>query len=231
MREAAERLNVDPSRVRQLLRNRTLAGRRVGGRWLVASEDVGRLAGYRTVPGRPLAPARAWGLLDLLDGGAAPWLTPVARSQVRQLLRRLDGESADRWRGALGARSHVLRCQAHPTTIPRLLGQGSVDVLRAGPAQAARQGVDLMTLGEVPEVYVLPNQWPELARSLMITEGAARPNLLVRLPRGPWPFQDRHEVGLAALAADLLESAEPRSISSGVATLNDLSGQNISAQR
>jgi hypothetical protein len=34
-----------------------------------------------------------------------------------------------------------------------------------------------------------------------------------------WPFSGRDEVGAAALAADLLESAEPRAVSGGLELL------------
>ena len=81
--DAAERLGVHPTRVRQLVRSGDLAGHRVGRVWLVDPQDVARLAGQKARAGRPMAPARAWGLLDLLEGGSALWLPPVGRSQVR----------------------------------------------------------------------------------------------------------------------------------------------------
>lgn len=79
------------------------------------------LASRRSRPGRPLAPQRAWALLSLLEGGVAGWLSPVGRSQVRSLMRDLNGGDADRWRAALQARSAVLRCRAHPAAVRYLL--------------------------------------------------------------------------------------------------------------
>jgi excisionase family DNA binding protein len=229
--EAAERLGVDASRVRKLLRSGSLLGRQAGKIWLVSSEDVARMASHHAPPGRPLAPGRAWGLLDLLDGGSAPRLSPVARSQVRQLLRDLNGASADRWRAALRARSAVLRCNAHPAAVKRFLGKNQNQALRAGPQEAARRGVDLIAMEALPEIYVPEESWPALALSLRVAAGAYEPDLLVRLPRAGWPFQGKGEVSLAALAADLLESAEPRAISGGASMLNKLSEQAVRPQR
>ena len=223
VQEAAVRLGVHPTRVRQLVRRGELAGHRVGRVWLVDPRDVARLAGRKSRAGRPLAPARAWGLLDLLDGGSAPWLPSVARSQVRQLLSRLNGADSDRWRSALRSRSEVLRLRAHPAAITRLLAEPQV--LAAGAAEAARMGVDLVAMSEVPQMYVPSWGWPDLGRALWIVEASAEPNLLVRVPQGVWPFEGHARPGLAALAADLLESAEPRAVTGGVAKLNELSAR------
>jgi excisionase family DNA binding protein len=227
--DAAERLGVHPTRVRQLVRSGDLAGHRVGRVWLVDPQDVARLAGQKARAGRPLAPARAWGLLDLLDGGSALWLPSVARSQVRHLLSKLNGADADCWRAALRSRSQVLRVRAHPAAISRLLAEPQV--LAAGPAEAARMGVDLLAMGQIPQFYVPSGRWPELVRALHIVEMPAESNLLVRLPRGVWPFEGHSHPGVAALAADLLESAEPRAVSGGVAKLNELSTRTVGARR
>lgn len=221
--EAAARLGVDDSRARRMLRDGVLPGRRVGRQWLVPSEEVARLSGHGRRAGRPLAPARAWGLLDLLDDGSAPWLSPVARSQTRTLLRRLAGADADRWRAALRARSDVLRCRVHPAAVRRLVEEGSGVALAAGENEAVRRGIDLVAFDAVPQVYVRPQEWPRLERELMVKVGPGDPNLVLRVPRAVWPFERRGHVSAAALAADLLESAGPRAVSGGLALLNVLS--------
>jgi len=229
VQEAAVRLGVHPTRVRQLLRSGDLAGHRVGRAWLVNPQDVARLAGHKARVGRPMAPGRAWGLLDLLDGGSAPWLLPVGRSQVRHLLNEVNGADADRWRALLRSRSHVLRVRAHPGAIARLMAEPHV--LAAGAAEAARRGADLVVMGEVPQLYVPAERWPGLVRALYLVEASPEPNLLVRVPRGVWPFEGHSGPGLAALAADLLESAEPRAVSAGVAMLNELSSRVVGLRR
>lgn len=221
--EAASRLGVDDSRVRLMLRQGLLPGRRLGRQWLVPSEEVARLSSQHRRAGRPMAPARAWGLLDLLDSGSAPWLSPVARSQTVQLLHRLVDADADRWRAALRARSDVLRCRAHPAAVRQLMGQRPDVALVAGEAEAVRRGIDLLALDAIPQVYVPAQGWPQLARALMVTVSSGEPNLLVRLPREVWPFERQGQASTAALGADLLESAEPRAVSGGLATLSRLS--------
>jgi len=227
VREAADKLGVDQSRVRQLLRSHDLAGRQVGREWLVSADDVARLASRPSLPGRPLAPARAWGLLDLLDGGGAPWLSPVARSQVRQLGRRLSGVDADRWRAALRARSDVHRCQAHPAAVGRLLEEPSAR--RGGPGEAQRLGADLVVVVGRPEIYLPAEEWSRLAQTLHLIDAVGDPDVMVRVPRDVWPFED--QAGVAVLAADLLDSDEPRAIRAGAAKLNELSGHALAAHR
>jgi excisionase family DNA binding protein len=222
--EAADAIGVDRSRLLHWLRDGELAGRRVGGIWLVDAADAALHAGRSRAPGRPMAPARAWGLLDILDGGDAPWLTSVARSQVRALLRELvDGlaPGPDRWRALLRARNQNVKARAHPAALARLLHERD-RVLRAGPRAAAAAGIDLVALDPVEHLYVPADRWPELARRLHIEAAVPDPNLVVHLPAGPWPFDRRGTVSDAAIAADLLESAEPRAVSGGVARLNTL---------
>lgn len=225
VREAAERLGVDDSRVRQLIAADLLGARRLGRAWLVSADDVNRLARHRSSPGRPLAPARAWALLDLLDGGSAAWLSPVARSQVRKLLRQLAGADADRWRSALRARSEVHPVNAHPSALRRLDSDPAVKP--AGLDRAARAGADVVAVAPVPEVYVQAAQWPGVRRRLALREAGDRGNLVVRVPAGVWPWPEGAPVGRAALAADLLESAEPRAVHAGVQMLNDLAHRQV----
>lgn len=206
--DAAARLGVDDSRVRQLLRSGGLAGRHIGSIWLVDAADVARLAGRRRPAGRPMSSVRAWAALDLLGDGSADWLSPSARSQVRALVRSLANADADRWRSALSSRSEVHRVRAHPAAIPRL--SAASRVLSAGAGQASLAGLDLVVVGDVPELYVAAEAWPRLAAKYKLQRRVTDTNLVVRVPRGVWPFARQGKVSAEALAADLLESAEPR---------------------
>lgn len=223
VKEAARRLGVSESRVRQLVRAEALRGRRVGNSWLVCAEDVALRERARLRAGRPLAAPRAWAALDLLDAGQARWLPSSARSQVRSLLARLDDPGPEVWLSLLRARSDVVRVVAHPAALERLPGVDGV--LRAGAGEAVSRGFDLVSLDASPEeVYVAAPVWPQVVSSLALRQ-SARPdlaNLVVRIPRAVWPFEERGEVSEAALAADLVESAEPRAIAAGAARLSEL---------
>ncbi|MGE9781890.1 helix-turn-helix domain-containing protein [Janibacter sp. G368] len=217
--EVARRLGVSESRVRQMLRAGVLAGRRIGRVWVVPSNEVARLERGPRRAGRPLAPGRAWAVLDLLDHGSAPWLPGVARSQVRAYLTHLGEPDPLEWASLLRQRSRVHRVFAHPAALPRLERAGGV--LTAGPAEASRRGFDLVAVGNWPrEVYVDERVWSAIAEQLALRE-AWEPNLTVRVPVGASPFADHGHVGDVALAADLLEAAEPRAVTVGAAYLNE----------
>jgi excisionase family DNA binding protein len=227
VREAAERLGVSEPRVRQLLGSGDLAGRRLGRVWLVSAESVARMGerGAR-LPGRPLGPRRAWALLDLLAGGDAAWLASPARSQLRARLRGLADAAAGQWRAALRGRSEVLPCRAHPAAISRLAGHEGV--LPAGLAVLEGRPFDLVIAGHViDQAYVDPALWPALSSALAIRSAGpgdpgVAPNLTVFLPRIAWPFRGRRELPDSVLAADLLDSADPRAVRAGAQRLDEL---------
>lgn len=207
--DAARRLGIDASRVRQMLRLGELAGQRHGRVWIVDEAAVAKRA-HRPVPGgRPLAPARAWALLDLIDGGSAPWLTTQSRSQVRARARGLQGAPPERLRAVLRSRSSRRWFSAHPAALSRLTDDRRVIV--AGAVEATRAGLDLVSVHSVPELYVRETDLPELIRTLSLRPAATRSDVLIRVPREVWPFAGR-SAGPAVLAADLLESDEPRAV-------------------
>lgn len=223
--EASRRLGVNDSRVRQLLRAGDLRGRRLGHSWLIQADDVARLQRNGRRPGRPLAPKRAWAVLDLLDGGRASWLSDSARSQVRRYLADLVAPGPDDWRAVLRGRSLVLDVVAHPAAIDRL--RRADGVRSVGPRAAVGRGFDLVALADpIPEFYIAEKLWPDLSSSLALRVGA-EPNLRVRVPNEVWPFADddssgQSGVGDAILGADLLEAAEPRAVAAGAARLGEL---------
>lgn len=88
-----------------------------------------------------------------------------------------------------------------------------------------RRGFDLVASGkQMTEIYLHLEDWDSLAHSL-----ALRPshegNLLIRHPMVIWPFEGREIVPDAAIAADLLNSPEPRVVRAGEIVLNELLGR------
>lgn len=245
VRQASDRLGLDESRVRQLLRSGQLAGRTVAGRWLVRDEDVVRLRQQSNPSGRPMAPARAWALLRMLDSGdlhdahAAALLPPSALSQVRSLARsgELTTAGADRWRSLLRARADVYACVGHPAAVRRAVDHPAGR--RAGAKTAAHMGADLVVVDEVAEVYLPAEVWGHLREDLHLEvdeprrgwagghlpgwDGRSRESMLVvRVPRAVWPFgMDAPGHGLpdgpgaACLGADLVESMDSRVVAAG----------------
>lgn len=226
VRDAAERLAIGEPRVRQLLISGEIAGRRLGRMWMVSAESVAQLQRRNRPPGRPLGPRRAWGLLDLLAGGEAVWLPPSARSQLKAGLARFAEAGPDQWRAALRGRNEVVRCQAHTAAIPRLFSEERV--LPAGMAVLPGRRFDLtVSPRDIDQAYVDPARWNDISRALAIRvagpgDSGLTSNLAVFLPRIGWPLAGRDELPDSVLAADLLESAEPRVVGAGAARLNEL---------
>jgi excisionase family DNA binding protein len=217
--EAAARLDVDRSRVEQLLRSGRLPGRRAGRIWLIDEAVLADWSARSRASGRPMAPVRAWGMLDLLDGGSADWLPPVARSQVKARIRQLRAAGAGEWRALLRARSDVQFVRVHPAALDQVRAEPAV--LGAGAARAASVGAGLVALEPVEEIYVQAADWPRLAKRWHANPLPAGGNLVLRLPRDVWPFEGHDQVGAAVLAADLIESPEPRAVSAGLEMLRD----------
>lgn len=220
VREAARRLGVSEGRVRQILVAGDLRARRMGRAWLVDGDDVGRLQGQRRRPGRPLGSRRAWAALDILGGGRAVWLSASERSQVRSYLARLEQPDADEWRSILRGRCEVRPVRAHPAALARI---GELDhVLPAGPGVAAQRGFDLVVVQELlPEFYMPLSAWEQAARRLTL-QPSQDADIVIRHPLVIWPFDDSEIVPDAAIAADLLDSAEPRAVRAGRLRLNEL---------
>jgi excisionase family DNA binding protein len=217
--EAASMLGVSDVRVRKMLSDGVLPGRHVGRVWLIPAAAVAELADLKLSAGRPMAPLRAWGLLDILDGGRAAWLEKVARSQVRAQLRRLEGGEPRMWRAALRGREERSGVTGHRLAIARL--SHTDGVWPAGPATAHAAGADLVVVEPVPEFYVAAERWGNLASDLLLRPATGRPDAFVRIPHGRWPFGPAGP-GRAALAASLLDCGDSRSARAAADVLNEL---------
>lgn len=217
---AAALLNVSAVRVGQLLRSGDLPARRVGRTWVVRSEDVQALAAKARPSGRALSPARAWGLLNLLDGGRAVWLDASARSKMRAVARKLPGRSAAELAALLRNRAGVHRVRMHPSAVRRVVS--SPGVVLAGAVVAAEQGADLVVVDEVPEIYLDQAGWSAVVSRYGPEDRADQPNLIARVPPAPFGPPSTGSITPAVLAADLLDSPEPRAAAAGAAWLTEL---------
>ncbi|MGP3982113.1 helix-turn-helix domain-containing protein [Streptomyces sp. KR80] len=199
--EVAERLGVSRQRVLALIHSGKLPARLIGGRWVVESADADELRGGRRT-GRPMAGRIAWGLLDLLDGGRAPWLTATERSRLRARLRaRPPVAQVAHW---VRRRNEVLWLRGHPAALPRLLAfDGAV------PAGASAPGQDIVDPSRV-EVYLHRDDAARAMRKLALRPVARQDaNAVVKVPQGVWPFYE--SPGRAVVALDLWEAGDERS--------------------
>jgi hypothetical protein len=214
--EAAERLQLDPSRVRRLLNSGALVGHRVGRAWVVDGDSLARAASRERPAGRPMSAPRAWGALDLLAGGEAPWLSAVAKSQVRSVVRGLAESSPDRWRAALRRRAERHPVAGHSSSIGRLADHPSVVI--AGPAEASGAGLDVIAPNGRPELYADQRAWRDLADALHLRDDPSDWMALVRVIDQSQVIARLHESpGLRsmAIAADCLDDADPRAVRAG----------------
>src|SRR3989442_15495493 len=84
--EASRALGLSDRRVRAMVRDGVLAGRRIGARWVIRRADVEQRVRRRGRPGRPMSERNAWAMLSKLSGGGWPALPAWARSRLQRRL-------------------------------------------------------------------------------------------------------------------------------------------------
>lgn len=210
--EVAERLGVSAQRVRAMLRDGQLHGRRAGGVWFV---DEAQVLKPRRL-GRPLSSRNAWGLVLAVARGGAPgaqhsidvfWAQPDTqtqlsqsdRSKLRHRLNALPGNP-----DAPRLLSSWLAARARPITVsapePEALYLDP-DLVASGLSDARTE----MSGGGEAEFYAQPGTLPSVLRR----------HLLVEDPKGQVILREagirlEAPVPLLLLAADLADRGGPR---------------------
>jgi hypothetical protein len=211
--EVAQRLGVSAQRVRAMLRDGRLHGRRVGGIWFV---DEGQLLRPRRL-GRPLSSRNAWAVVLAVARSGAPgagprvdvfWPQPHTqndplsqpdRSKLRQRLNRLVGNP-----DAPRLLSSWLAGRAQPITVSAPEPAALVlepDLVASGVSDARAE----MSGGGEAEYYAQPGTLPQVLRR----------HLLVEDPKGQVILREAGvrldaPVPLLLLAADLADRGGPR---------------------
>lgn len=208
--EAARELQVNPSRARSLVASGELAGVKVGGRWLV---DGAAVANRRRSPrpaGRPLSPSNAWGALFISSGDEAPWLGPQALWRVRQSLK---ARGLNELKPRLMQRAEARRFFAHPGELKRL--RSRPDLAKSGISAAAAHGLDLVAGAEI-DGYVRAGDLAAVEGEHALEPAAGMEgNVLLRVvPDSAWHLSGGL-APIAAIAIDLSEEADARSIRAG----------------
>ncbi|WP_055694500.1 type IV toxin-antitoxin system AbiEi family antitoxin [Streptomyces prasinopilosus] len=231
VRQAAQSLGVDDSRVRRLLHEERLRGTLVGGRWIVDADSVRDRKLSAPEPGRPLSARNAWGILAMLSGCRPPELSGPERSRLLARLRNLaaHGElSAARLQKLLVARAEVRRYRVHRGAVHVLLTDP--DVVRGGGSAAPRVGADYVAPGRA-EVYVHPDRLGKLEAGFGLVLDTRGGNLVVRVPPAEvWAFLasdaggagEGKDAPASVVAADLLDAREDRADAAAAGILEPL---------
>lgn len=207
--DAARVLGLSAQRVRALLDDDALPGRKVGGRWLVDRSAVERRVRGPKLAGRPFSPAQAWGLIALAEGDEPKWLDASNRSRLRRHLRERDLRDV---LPALVRRGRRIGLRAHPSDLARIGAEP--DVVRSGVSAASDHGLEIVAPG-VLEGYIPARGWSPLERRYHLQQ-SADPNLILRVIDGPWPFaKDQRVAPKLAAAIDLLDHRDERSRRAG----------------
>jgi excisionase family DNA binding protein len=179
--QAAERLGVNPSRVRALIAAGALTATRAGRQWLVDVDSLDRqyeltIAG---ATGRPFAPRIAWAAAALCDG-RRDGLGPNERTRLRHRLAGVDVEGSNtcaqvqRWlaRRALS----VCRYRIGERDITELLGADGV--LATGISTVEAYDLGLGT-GGFADAYVDERAHRKLVNDFILID-SVRGNLTLR---------------------------------------------------
>lgn len=207
--DAARALGLSAQRVRALLDDGALPGRKVAGRWLVDRSAVDRRVREPKLTGRPFSPAQAWGLIALAEGDDPKWLDASSRSRLRRHLREHDLRDV---LPSLVRRGRRIGLRAHASDLARI--QAEPDVVRSGVSAALDHGLEIVAPG-VLEAYIPARRWSPLEQRYRL-QPSADPNLILHVIDGPWPFgTDQHVAPKLAAALDLLDHEDERSRRAG----------------
>lgn len=197
MVEAAGRLAVSPRRVRQLLEDGKLRGRRISGRWVIDLADLRREAPVA----RPMSSRNAWGLIDVLDGRRPAGLESFEVSRLRRKARRLRDhpEPARLLRAWLSARAQRLELHGSAKAMERL--RDDRRVVLSGMSDP-RSG---LSAARQVEGYVAADDMWSLRRDLLLVD-QGEVNVVLHVVDRELPLP----VPAALVAADLVQVGGPR---------------------
>jgi len=212
--DAAKELKIHPNRVRQLLASGSLAGRLVGGRWLVSANSVWS-RGHTELPLAPYSERTAWATLFALSGEPVGIL--LSRSERARMFSRILSVPSIRIAHLCRRRAtvHALSCSAK--FIPEIVGLPGV--VRSGISAVSDYDIDLG--GAEADLYMRGTSDIDQLKSIYPLYEGGKSNLVIRVP-SRWVFGDKLLAPLAVVAVDLIDSGEPRSVAQGASALLNL---------
>lgn len=221
--EAAERLGVTAQRVRALLAEGQLAGRRAGGGWLVQASSVAERE-LEKLRGRPIAANTAWALIAALSRVGAPSAVSDRRLRFRvyKLVESMPepATAPERWAMCLASRHMVRRLWAHPGVMDRLRHDARIS---AGGFEAVQTQDGLTGRDDRWDLYVNARDINAVVADYRLSDDRTGHVLLHAIPAG---VRDEllppggAPVPEAAGAADLLDENDPRARHAAVELLD-----------
>lgn len=211
-KELAHRLGVSRRHAVELVSSRVIVGRQLAsGAWLVDSDTVARYeVEIRRGRGRRLDTATAWGLLWILSGLDAPWLTPSTRSRLHARLRTSTPDALAR---AVASRTTAHRYQAANAAM------AAEGLIATGRAVAGQLGVGLMDDNRAAIGYA-PSSAAAYAATRFMLESPSGQHVIYDITL-PVPFTGKC-MPAAVIAADLALSTDTRERAGGLAALENL---------
>lgn len=209
VREAANRLGVDPGAVRQHIASGRLPAEKHGRDWWLDERAVERLARQPLGAGRPLSPAMAWTILLLASEDEAGAKQMAGRDRYQARARAwLREHPLQNYASRLRARGKLEDFDIHPSEIKRLLARP--DVLATGVS--AGDVIGLLGSGSSAEVYAPAGLHKAIVdqHALMPGAGPIRVRWVPDEVFSTLRSNDYRRAPRAALLLDLLESEEPR---------------------
>lgn len=212
VREAAERLDVVPQRVRAMITDGRLPAQRVGRQYVLDAAVVDRFSREQRMPGRPLNSANAWALLAVLAGLPEERALSDRPMRSRKRVKSLLGEGAEAVVSALlrsQPRAALHPWRVLPSDVDRLLGEPRL--IKTGLSANAR-GIDVryQPRRDGIDAYVSRSDLRGLERELRPIENSADANLLLRVPEGADWILGESVAPLAVVGADLLALDDAR---------------------
>lgn len=221
--EAARMLGLSANRVRAMAVSGQLAAFKIGDRWLFERSAVEARRRQGGARGRPFEPHNAWALLFLTSGREVPGADPSVRWRLR---RSLDAAGLEGLAPRLARRAEEHRRLAvHQGELPHLLDDPAF--VTTGISAAAGAGIDLSS-GHEADGYVAAGDLERVVERHAMMPGSGPPAVRVRVvPDAVWRrFLDgATRAPDAAVALDLAEDLDPRSVVAAKHKLAELAGR------
>ncbi len=207
--EAAEMLEVHPSRVRAMIVDGQLLAEKLGGRWFVDRRSLeGRLS-RPSVAGRPFSVANAWALLCLSQGQQPDW---ISKWELSRLRRRLREDGIEKLAPRLRGRASRVLFRAHPSLLSKL--RDDPRLLPSGVSMAAEHQIDIVEPNEF-EAYVSREDLEGVEEQNYL-EPSWEPNVILHVAGARWLERCAdHAMGPVVSALDLLEADDEKSRRAG----------------